>query len=72
MVTSLGALSLLKFFTIYYSRSNLKRTIFTKASKMGYPDSFEGFMIESQKDWTNFKKKDVCATTTNPFGYICL
>jgi len=26
---------------------------------MGYPDTFEGFMIESQKDWSNFKKKDV-------------
>jgi hypothetical protein len=26
---------------------------------MGYPDSFEGFMVESQKDWTNFKKKNV-------------
>jgi hypothetical protein len=27
--------------------------------KMGYPDSFEGFMIEDQKKWTEFKKKEV-------------
>jgi len=25
---------------------------------MGYPDSFEGFMIEDQKKWTEFKKKE--------------
>lgn len=28
---------------------------------MGYPDSFEGFMIEDQKKWTEFKKKEVCS-----------
>lgn len=26
---------------------------------MGYPDTFEGFMIESQKNWSDFKKKEV-------------
>ena len=26
---------------------------------MGYPDTFEGFMINSQKDWTTFKKQEV-------------
>jgi len=27
---------------------------------MGYPETFEGFMIEDQKKWTEFKKKEVC------------
>ena len=27
---------------------------------MGYPDKFEGFMIEDQKKWTEFKKQEVC------------
>jgi hypothetical protein len=27
---------------------------------MGYPDTFEGFMVNSQKDWTTFKKQEVC------------
>jgi hypothetical protein len=26
---------------------------------MGYPDTFEGFMINSQADWTTFKKQEV-------------
>jgi hypothetical protein len=26
---------------------------------MGYPDTFEGFMVNSQKDWTTFKKQEV-------------
>jgi len=26
---------------------------------MGYPDTFEGFMIESQKNWSDFKKQEV-------------
>lgn len=26
---------------------------------MGYPDEFEGFMIEDHKKWTEFKKKTV-------------
>ncbi|KAL8904634.1 MAG: hypothetical protein Q9171_006980 [Xanthocarpia ochracea] len=25
---------------------------------MGYPDTFEGFMVQSQDDWTNFKKQE--------------
>ncbi|KAG8527783.1 uncharacterized protein KY384_007937 [Bacidia gigantensis] len=25
---------------------------------MGYPDTFEGFMIEDQKNWTDFKRKE--------------
>ena len=28
---------------------------------MGYPDTFEGFMIEDQKKWTSFKKQEVCS-----------
>ncbi|KAI9828101.1 MAG: hypothetical protein M1832_003628 [Thelocarpon impressellum] len=32
---------------------------------MGYPDSFEGFMVESHKDWSNFKKKEF---KPKPFG----
>jgi hypothetical protein len=34
--------------------NNLQSTV-----TMGYPDTFEGFMIESQKNWSDFKKKDV-------------
>ena len=26
---------------------------------MGYPDTFEGFMIKDQKKWTDFEKKEV-------------
>ena len=26
---------------------------------MGYPDTAEGFMIEDQKNWTDFKKQEV-------------
>ena len=26
---------------------------------MGYPDTFEGFMIEDQSKWTEFKKQEV-------------
>ena len=26
---------------------------------MGYPDTFEGFMIDDQKKWTEFKKQEV-------------
>lgn len=28
--------------------------------KMGYPDTFEGYMIGDQKKWTDFKKQEVC------------
>jgi len=30
-----------------------------RGSKMGYPDSFEGFMINDQSKWTEFKKQEV-------------
>ena len=26
---------------------------------MGYPDTFEGFMVEDQKKWSDFKKQEV-------------
>ena len=26
---------------------------------MGYPEKFQGFMIEDQKKWTEFKKQEV-------------
>jgi hypothetical protein len=31
----------------------------TTLAIMGYPDTFEGFQIEDQKKWTDFKKKEV-------------
>lgn len=30
---------------------------------MPYPETAEGFMINDQKDWTNFEKKEVCDAT---------
>lgn len=27
---------------------------------MPYPDTFEGFMVSDQKNWTDFSKKEVC------------
>lgn len=35
---------------------------------MGYPDSFEGFMIEDQKKWTEFKKHEVSPSFSLPWG----
>ncbi|KAI9754685.1 MAG: Rho GTPase [Chaenotheca gracillima] len=32
---------------------------------MGYPDTFQGYMIESQKDWSTFKKQEF---KPKPFG----
>ena len=29
------------------------------SDNMGYPDTFEGFMVNSQEDWTTFKKQEV-------------
>jgi hypothetical protein len=29
---------------------------------MGYPDTFEGFMIKDQKNWTDFHKQEVHLT----------
>ena len=26
---------------------------------MGYPDQFEGFMVDSHSQWSNFTKKEV-------------
>ena len=34
---------------------------------MGYPDTFEGFMIEDQKKWTEFKKKEVNKPKQNSY-----
>ena len=27
---------------------------------MGYPETAEGFMVNDQKNWTKFEKKEVC------------
>lgn len=27
---------------------------------MGYPETATGFMVNSQKEWTKFEKKEVC------------
>ncbi|MCJ1333074.1 hypothetical protein MMC10_009768 [Thelotrema lepadinum] len=32
---------------------------------MGYPDTFEGFQVLSQKNWSDFKKQEYKA---KPFG----
>lgn len=31
----------------------------TLSDNMGYPDAFEGFVVNSQKDWTTFKKQEL-------------
>lgn len=37
---------------------------------MGYPDTFEGFVIDSQSEWTNFRKADVCLD--HPLPHQCV
>ena len=39
-----------------YPKHRPQHTNFT----MPYPETAEGFMIESQKNWTDFKKQEVC------------
>jgi len=34
---------------------------------MGYPDTFEGFMISDQKKWTEFSKQEVRPSTAKPW-----
>jgi hypothetical protein len=41
--------------SIYASRLKAKFP-----GKMGYPDTFEGFMVNDHKDWAIFKKQEVC------------
>lgn len=31
---------------------------------MGYPDTFEGFMVSSHKNWSDFKKQEVGASSS--------
>jgi hypothetical protein len=38
---------------------------------MGYPDSFEGFMIEDHKKWTEFKKKQGLLLHAHKFFPSC-
>lgn len=33
---------------------------------MGYPDTFQGFMISDQKKWTDFQKKEVFLGVDRP------
>ncbi len=34
-------------------------TAYSSSATMGYPETFEGFMIESHKNWSDFKKQEV-------------
>jgi hypothetical protein len=44
-----------------YYRKYYRKYHVSVSLTMGYPDSFEGFMIESTKNWTTFKKQEVGA-----------
>lgn len=52
-------LSAVHFQSLPHLSHHTFRALFPSPAEMGYPESFEGFMIEDQKKWTEFKKQEV-------------
>ena len=44
---------------LYLVKIYSKQATINQTHTMGYPDTFEGFQIEDQKKWTDFKKLPV-------------
>lgn len=46
-------------YTVFLKK--ITQDLFLKTFKMGYPETATGFMVNDQKNWTQFEKKEVCA-----------
>lgn len=65
--------------TFYYpsfsTPTDTRHHYIAEPAAMGYPDTFEGFMINDQKKWTEFKKQEVSIAPSPPpqpsFSPLC-